>query len=769
MCNTKRWMGRILLVILFGVRILSAQQTSRTGSLKGIILDADSKAPVIGANIVIVNTTYGAVSDLEGKYTITGLAVGAYGVRYSCIGYEAKIITDVIIKSARAYFLDVELQPKMVSMAEVIVHGGYFSQVKDQPVSAVNMSYEEIRRAPGSAGDVSRILYGLPGVAKVNDQTNNLIVRGGSPIENGFYIDNIEIPNINHFPTQGASGGPLSLINVDLIKEVNFYTGGFSSLYGDRLSAIMELKFREGDREQWNGQLDLNFAGFGGVAEGPLGQKGSWMLSARRSYLDLLVQTIDVGSTVAPRYGDYQGKIVYRLNRKNKVSLLMLWGDDHNHPDHKTAVQNDMQYYGRQDIFERTTGLNWQTLWGEKGFSDISLSHTSTQFHEDFKETNTQLPLLRNHSSEGSYKIRNVNTLHVSGDHSVEFGAEGKILQHTFDNRYGEVTNALGDALPGVTMQKSLKTQKWAGFINFIIKPVKSMNANLGLRYDYFGYHQKGHLSPRASFAWQVSQRTSVSMSAGLFYQTLPMILLAQNSSHRNLKDPMATHHIMGVSRLLTENTKLSVEAYVKRYRRLPMDPDQPELFLLDEIMYRYGFFFGHAALQSAGRAEAKGVEVILQKKLARRFYGLASAGIFRARYRDLQGTWRDRVFDNRYLFSIEGGYKPNANWEFSGRWIYAGGAPYTPFDLDKSAQAHREVLDQNRVNGARYPAYHSLNIRFDRRFHFYRSNLIFYLSVWNVYGRKNIATYFWNDPEQKQDVIYQWGTLPIFGLEYEF
>ena len=160
---------------------------------------------------------------------------------------------------------------------------------------------------------------------------------------------------------------------------------------------------------------------------------------------------------------------------------------------------------------------------------------------------------------------------------------------------------------------------------------------------------------------------------------------------------------------------------------------------------------------------------MLIQKKLAQNFYGLASASYFKSEYRDAGGNWKERVFDNRYIMSLEGGYKPNTKWEFSLRWIFAGGPPYTPLDIEASRAINRAVLDDRRINDARYPDYHSLNIRFDRRLHFSGSNLVFYLSVWNAYNRKNVASYFWNEMEQKQDIVYQWSLLPIMGFEYEF
>jgi hypothetical protein len=266
-----------------------------------------------------------------------------------------------------------------------------------------------------------------------------------------------------------------------------------------------------------------------------------------------------------------------------------------------------------------------------------------------------------------------------------------------------------------------------------------------------------------------VSERTSVNAAAGVYRQGLPLVLLTQSTAHRDLREPLALHYVVGLDHLLASATRLKVEAYYKAYYHFPIDPAEPTLFLIDELYYRYGFFFNHERLTDEGRAYSSGVELSLQKRLAQRFYGLASASYFRTRYRDSAGVWRDRVFDNRVILSVEGGYKPSGAWEASLRWIYGGGTPYTPFDESASAILGRAVLDAGRINQERYPAYHSLNLRVDRRFNFAGSNLTAYLSVWNAYNRKNVASYFWNEIENRPDVTYQWTLLPVFGLEYEF
>jgi hypothetical protein len=500
------------------------------GDIRGTLLDRETRSPLIGANVRVINTDLGAVTDAEGTFEIKNVPVGAYSVQFTYIGYESIIKTDIIVKPERIIWVYAETCVKVLETQAVEVSAGYFNNSTEQPLSNIGFDYEEIRRAPGSGGDVSRILMSLPGVAMVNDQSNSLIVRGGNPVENTFFIDQIEIPNISHFPDQASSGGPIGMINVDFIRDIHFYSGGFSPVFGDRLSSVMDLAFREGNREEFDGQLDLNFSGFGGVAEGPLGKSGSWLISARRSYLDLAVKALDVGSTIAPRYGDLQWKIVFDPSKSHCLSFIGLWGDDHNTPDREAGIQNDMSHYGRQDDGVRTLGLTWRALWG-KGFSNTSISHTMQDFDQDWFETSTGLYSIRNRSREQAFKLRNVNQFRLTPCSYLEFGFEGKFLDVDYDNRIFATTNATGDSIPELSIHKKMAASKLSGFFNVTVRPSVRMDLNLGMRMDYFSLNESAVKSPRFSVSYRISDRTRLSVSTGVFGQNLPMLLLSRNQS----------------------------------------------------------------------------------------------------------------------------------------------------------------------------------------------------------------------------------------------
>lgn len=769
MFKNKLYVATLCLLFVFSLGLFGATNDNpHYGQISGSVIDKETQLPLPGANVQIIDSHLGAASDLEGNFLIKKVPVGSYSLRITFMGYKPHVKTDVIVRSQRITFLEVDLRMSLINMESVVVTGGYFEEVADEP-SAISFSHEEIRRAPGSAGDVSRIMMSLPSIAKVNDQQNSLIVRGGSPTENAFYVDNIEIPNINHFPTQGSTGGPIGMVNVDFIKNVDFKAGGFSASHGDRLSSVMDLSFREGNTQEFDGQLDLNFAGFGGTFEGPLpGEKGSYLFSLRRSYLDLIIDAIDAGTSIAPRYGDIQGKVAYDLNAKHKLSLLGIWGDDHSMSDREAAIENKMMVYGDQDWTEYTTGLNWRALWNEKMYSNTSLSYTSQKYSIDYTETATDVFLLKNRSLEEAYKFRNVNHLRLNPKHQFEFGLDAKMFETDYNNFTETYMDALGNETPQAIVHDAYSATQAGGFISYFWNPSNHWKMTLGLRGDYFSVTEKTEISPRLSLRYNLNEKTSFHAATGIYYQNLPLILLYQEDANKALKTPRADHYILGMEQMLSEDTKLSIEAYYKKYQNFPVDPTSPDLFLIDELNYRYGFFFHHENVNDEAEAYAQGIEVMVQKKLAEKIYGLASLSLSKTQYMG-ESEWKDRIYDNQFIFSMEGGYKPNYKWEFSLRWIYAGGAPYTPFNQELSKAANRGVFDENQINNARYPAYHSLNLRFDRRFHYKGSNLVFYLSVWNAYGRKNVAQYFWNEIDNEEDVVYQWSMLPIFGLEFEF
>lgn len=738
---------------------------SPLGTLKGIVVDSKTKESLIGTNVFVPNTSFGASTNMNGEFEIKNLPVGSYVVTFSYIGYETVTKTDVIVRSDRITTLNAELSESVIQSKEVVVTSGYFNNDEIQSVSSVEFNQEEIRRAPGAAGDISRMIAILPSVSQVADNTNDLMVRGGSPFENGFFVDNIQIPNINHFPVQGATGGAIGILNVNFIEDAKFSAGGFNSTFGNKLSSITEIKFREGNRDVFYSQLDFNLGGFGGSIEGPFtNKKGSYLLSAKRSYLDLIVGAIGTGA--APRYGDFQGKVVYDMDQNNKLTLLNIFGNSIFKIDSEQSNDNGSNLYGYTEANQNSVGLNWQWLW-QNGYSNTSISYSFLKTENKWNESETVIRK-KEDNYEGAVRFRNVNYWKLSNSSDFEFGFD---LENEFaDNQifFGSYTNRFGNKVEEKRIENNLSKLRAGLFFNHTWNITEYLKLAWGIRGDYYNLSKQFVVSPRISLAYKLNDLTTLNFSYGKYYQSLPLYLLAQNESNKELVNPNAAHLIVGLDYMLTESTKLTFEVYRKDYENFPLDLNDPFSFLIDDG--RTSNLFGnYGKLISSGKAYTQGIELLIQKKLAEDFYGIVSASLFKSRYQDFYGNWRDRLYDNQFLLGVVGGYKPNKNWEFSIRWNIAGGIPFTPFDIEKSTQMNLGIINKEKINSERYPVYHNLNLRVDRSFYFNSTTLVVYLNIMNVYNRKNVATYLWNEVKNEPKAMYQWGLIPILGLEYKF
>lgn len=745
------------------------EKQEKTGSIKGIVVDAEVKSPLPLVQVTIISLNKQTLTDEEGQFSFTDIPVGSYMLQFSCEFYTTSRKTDIQVKSQRITQVHaaMQLEPSFRQKESITVTAGYFAAAEKQNPSTSQFSFEEIRRLAVPIGDVSRILSSLPSVISVNAMSNSLVVRGGNPAENNFFIDNIQIPNINHFPQLGSTAGAIGLLNIDFIRDVRFYSGGFSPQYGNSLSSVMDVRFREGNQDEHDFQLGLDMMGASVVGEGPLGRDmGSWMFSARRSYLDLLIELMGQGVPVT--YSDFQGKINWNLSSKNRLSFLGIGGIDNSGTQKQDALEDNESYYGGLDTKEYTVGINWFSVWGSNGYSNTSLSQNHTRYKQDYFHTVSDKLARKGITQEHSLNLRNINHFRLSRAHELSFGFEFKHLTDDSDQFVAGYTDVLGNTVPSSDRDIRISDDMYAAFLTWNWGLSSQLDFTAGARLDYLTLSQNLTLSPRFSLTYNVSKKTSLQTSLGVFTQHLPLHLLSQMPNPEELATPRAYHFILALRHLLNDTTRLSVEVYDKEYHGLPMDPSQPELFLFDEV-FDQGFIQEHESLVDTGTGRAYGMEVMVQKKLSDKLYGVISGSYFRSQYKGLDEIWRDRIYDNRFILSTQGGYKFNKHLESSFKWIFAGGYPYTPFDLEASLKADTGIYDANRINKERLAPIHYLNLRMDRRFYFRQSNLILYLTVWNVYNRKNVISYYWNTIEQKPDQVQLWGILPCFGLEFEF
>ena len=740
-------------------------QADSCGSIRGRVIDAVSGSPVAGARLEVEGSGLGTFADSFGRFMMAKVPAGNHVLTVRSVGFERGTISAVVFAGTTAA-VTVALQPQPIKLGTTTVRGTHAAPVPIAP-GALEFSSEELKHSAGPAGDINRIVGIHPGVAKVSDLQNSLIVRGGTPSENGFYVDGIEVPNTDHFPINGAAGGSISLLNLGYVENAVFFAGGFSAAYGDRPSSVTDVTFREGNRERFAFHCDLNLGGTGAGAEGPVARgRGAWLFSIRRSYVDLVADMI--GEKYAPRYDDCQGKFVYDISPQHRISVLGLAGWDFIEFPKEQAVEDGSHDYGTWKGREHAVGMSWRYSWGTTGYSCTSVSTIATRYRRAWSDTQDDLLLSYEDTDERAIQFRNVNGYGNGRATFLEFGVEAKRINTRLNISNVRLIDHLGGSVPAGELIDDINAGKSAAFIGCTQRLVLGLRATVGLRYDYFDYSDHGYLSPRFSFSLPVVDSFTITGAAGVYRQFLPLALLAQFEHNRKLQDIAAYHYLLSVNWLITEHTRLSVEGYVKNSRHYPLDSKQPGIFIADEFIHRENFGF-YEFLTDAGRASSIGIELTLHKRQAQGIHGLISGSYSRSRYQGLDGVWRDRAIDNRLIFGVEGGWRPNDAWDISLRWIFAGGPPYTPLDLTASRRWNALVFDKGRINGVRYPDYHALNLRVERRFHVAGARLAVYASVWNVYDRDNVFLYTWNQVERRQTAIYQWGIMPLAGVKVDF
>ena len=727
------------------------QKSEVQGRIKGRIVDYETQQPLEGVSIHISGAEQTALSGSTGEYELNEIPVGFYSLTFQFPGYYSDTRTDIIVRPQRITTCNIQMLAGRRIEEEATVTAEYFTPVLTQPGSRREFNQEELRRDAGSVGDLSRVLYVVPGIVKVDEIANDLIVRGGHPMENGFYIDNIFVPNINHFPQMGSTGGNVSWLNMDFVENMNVLTGGYDASFGNRLSSIIDIGYREGNRERINGQVNFGIINYGAQIEGPLpGNKGSFLISAHRSFLTAIADLVN--DSGFPSFYDLQGKFTYDLDDRNRLSLFTMAG----HSQTKEDEANNPLDFSIEKYNTATAGINWRFLWGDSGYSDTALSYSSLRGGEDTWRTADHLPLFSYDYDTQWLTLRNVTRLQLSDTHQLQLGFEVQRTGFRYVDEYDSV-------------EKNKNGTFGAVFAGWTVYPFSNFSLTGSLRADYFPFSKRVHLLPRLSFAWEISRRLTIKGAYGSYVQQMPLFLLSQHPDNSSLRDPQARHIILGLTYLMRQDTQLTIEVYDKSYKHFPMDPGFPYYFVVDDVQGDETTYYNFGRLIDVGRAFARGVEFSIQKKLARNFYGLVSFTYYRARYRDLMGVWRNRLFDHRHILCLSGGYKPNKFWEFSVRWIWSGNKSFTPVNENASLRYGYRWVDYDSIMSGHLSDYRTLSARVDRRFYWKKTNLVLYAGALNALDQENEVYRLWMPAIGAYESEHMWGIIPYVGLEFEF
>lgn len=751
-------------IVIFCTTNLLAQELS--SYIYGRVFDFTTKQPIPFANIIVPGTNFGAATNENGYFKIENLPVNTYQVRASVIGYNQLTKTDVVIQSGKPAEVNFELVPQAIELGDVTVTSDYFRKDPLEVNSIRNFSYEEIRRSPGGFEDVIRALSILPGVAQADAGRNDLIVRGGAPSENLYLIDGIEVPNINHFGTQGATGGPLSYVNLDFVRETSFSTGGFSALYGDKLSSVLDIKLRDGREDRFGGKATISASQFGLNLEGPITEKSNFIFSARRSYLDFIFKAANF--SFVPEYYDVLLKADFNPHTKDAFSFLFISAFDNVKFFNNDADQRfDNSRILGSDQVQYVAGFTYRHLF-TNGFFNISLSRNYVDYNSRQRDSLLN-PIFINKSKEEENSLRADLVFKLSKTSEINLGGTAKLIEADYDIFFPNFVTTFGDTLPITSLNTRNNYTKFGIYTNYNSLLFNRLTANLGVRSDIFtALNKKVYFSPRFSLSYALTDLTNINFSTGIYYQSPSYIWLEAFESNRDLKMIKVNQFVLGFDQRISADALLKVEAFYKDYNNYPTSTIRPYLVLANTGAGFAGSddnfsSFGLEPLVDAGFGKASGVELSVQKKLSDiPYYGIFSFTYSKSDYTSLDGIERTGSYDQNWIINLSGGYKFNEFWEVSSKFRFASGKPYTPFLFDGS----QLIID---YNSRRLKSSHSLDIRVDKRWYFSGWTLITYIDIQNIYNQKNQSGIRWDRREMRTDESSSIGILPSIGISAEF
>jgi hypothetical protein len=751
------------------------------GALSGIVSNSQNENSIPNVVIEIDEINQKILTDSTGAYSIDTLPAGSYNLHFFHEKFEPLTINAIFIAGKSHRQLDVSMNPVMYSLEKVVVKGHSFRRAPDMSSSTKTMSIDDIMRIPGALVDVQRAVQQLPSVASGADNTNEIIVRGGNPGENLLIMDNIEIPNANHFADQGSGGGVISLINPMLVKGLIFSAGAPPAQYGGKASSVLDVKLKEGNDRMVVGGLDIGMAGAGFHAEGPLWKGATFMASATKSYLDLFANFSEV--TAIPKYRGLQAKISHSFD-DHKIFANVIYGDNGIAiKDAKNIIGSDGE---RIDAGGKiyATGLNWEGNWNEKVSSVVTMSATGNNFDRlEYSDNGTlKDTFFINRSIEKEQMLKIGGALNLANNGKIQAGF---YLKHCdFDIFIQERRIATDSSLLFTNNNDYHEiAYKYGAHIGGIFYPFQRLRVIPGIRIDRFTYNNSLTVSPRFGAVFSASQVLDFTTAFGIQYQEPDYANLVGAVENRDLKPRRALTGIIGAEYLFEKlSMKLVTEVFYKQYNDMqvnkslttPDNTDTSSIFL------------------SIGKGRSYGIELFIQKKLTKNFFWTLAYSLSNAENRDvrpgLEDEWIRGDFDFRNVFTVTAGYKVDLlekqwyknihdKWwmiafspiipiadrvELSAKWRYTGGRPKSSPKWD---DINGWVLDQQDYKDSEYPDYHRLDFRYEKRFGFGFLQMIYYFDLQNIYNKKNIWTYMYSDKNKSETPIYQFQFFPAGGV----
>ena len=715
-------------------------------SIRGNVVD-EKGAPIFAASIYL-NNSQGTFSEEDGTFQITNVVPGSYNLTASFVGFDSQTKFNIIIKSKGNRSFNFILIESSESLEEVVVSNkNTISRPKETPLSTQSLSAVEIATYPGGNNDVVQVAQSLPGVSpSVGGFRNDLIIRGGAPNETVYYLDGVEVPNINHFATQGSAGGPVGLLNVSFINDVTLSTSAFGSQYDNPLSGVLQFKQRDGNKERFNTNIRVSATDAAFTFEGPLFKNKkkksntSFLLSVRRSYLQALFKLI--GLPIRPDYWDYQYKLSHQIDKYNNLYFIGLGSVDDFTVEAPEDYDEEAQAVLEQAPFIKqktnSIGVTWRKRFKDgSGYMESTLSNNRLEniFTNYLDPENETGIIFRNDAIESETKLRHQLTKFLN-DWKITAGFN---LQHSF------YTNNTTNNADAIFYTSEINFMKYGFFTNATRSFFdEKFDISVGFRMDDDSFTTSSGLfsnfSPRLSLSYEFLEDWRISATTGRYFKIAPYTILGFRDSNGILSNKdsdytQSEHYVIGLQHYLNPAASVSLEGFHKKYSNYPVS-------VLDQIsLANKGADFevlGNEDVETIGNGRSYGLEFQYQQKLLNNFYSIFSYTYFFSEFTGFEtDIYTPSVWDSRHLISFVGGYKLKKNWEISSRYRFAGQTPYVPTNLDATLASYPEIiLDYTRLGEEKLATFSQLDIRVDKKWNYNKYSLNIFFEVQNVLGQ---------------------------------
>ena len=777
--------------VLLGIpSVLLAQDTTAVGALSGAVVNESGEA-VAFATVCLTATSLCVGADERGHFHLVNIRSGRYGVEITPPGGTPAPVGAVDVRAGVDQLVELILPAVPRVESSVTVTAPVAALPEEVKTSGYLISPRAIFRAAGALQDVSRYVQALPGVVVGSDDfRNDIIVRGGSPLENLFVVDNVEVPNINTFANFASAGGIVSILDATMIRDVTFLTGGYPASYSNRASSVLQITQREGSREALHGRVTLGFAGLGAAADGPLAHgRGSWVVSARRSFLDAF--TNDVGIGGVPVTYTLNAKAVYDFGASDRVWAVNVTGADKIRLGMTDTTPNDQEVFNfdiRYRGWRSATGVNWQHLFGARAVGLFGVTTSRAALVSTVKDLvrggvpppdagadqiiDSSPVVYHDDSSEIENTIKYDVTLFARPTLKIQAGSSVKQFRLRYNSAAPYGYDSPYSREPGVdafTIDDRFTAWQSGAYAQVTGRVIPAVEVTAGARFDDYRMLQASRVSPRLAATVTLTPRLSVRASTGVYYQQPPFQFISAFPQNRALKPFRANHYVAGVGYQVAPGWLLTIEGYRKDYRDYPVATEYPSLSLAnlgDTFNVREVLF----PLTSGGSGRARGVEFNLSRTGDEGpWFGQVNLSLSQAQHAGLDGVARSGSFDYPVVFNLTGGRRWSSKWETSLRVAYLSGRPYTPFDVAASTEQRRGIYDLAEINALRLPPYVRIDARVDRNATIAGKPVIIFIGVQNLTGRRNISGYTWNRRSNVSDSNKQLGVFPLVGLEWRF